>query len=228
MNSFVVIFDIDGLMLDTERMAIAAWNRALAMRGYALDHDSFMRLVGLTVEDTGRALEEMLGPAFPTQEMFAARNAFYKEDIETNGIPVKPGLLELLDFLEANQVTKAVASSTPCWFAPVKLASARLDQRFEVMVCGDMVTRGKPAPDLFLEAARRINIAPERCVVLEDSEVGIIAAHNARMLPLMVPDIKQPGPEIRALAYRVLPTLREVIPLVADFLENGLPESKPE
>ncbi|RPJ42856.1 MAG: HAD family phosphatase, partial [Chloroflexi bacterium] len=125
--------------------------------------------------------------------------------------------------LEDNHIPKAVASSTPCWFALRKLTRAGIERRFLTTVCGDMVARGKPAPDLFLEAARRMDLLPGQCVVLEDSEAGIVAAHAAGMIPLMIPDLKQPTPEIRALAYRVLPSLYEVIPLMEVFLLNGLP-----
>ncbi len=223
MEPFAVLFDLDGLMLDTERMAIAAWTHALTEWGYSPRAVSFGRLIGLTASDTAAVLYEIYGPEFPYPEVFAKRNSFYEDDIETNGIPVKPGLLELLDYLEANQVVKAVASSTPCWFAPRKLAHAGLDQRFNVVICGDMVQRGKPAPDLFLEAARQLNVPPESCIVLEDSEVGILAARAAGMLPVMIPDLKPPAPEVGKLAFRVLHSLKEVIPLMDDFLRNGLP-----
>jgi beta-phosphoglucomutase-like phosphatase (HAD superfamily) len=132
--------------------------------------------------------------------------------------------MNLLAFLEINRVPRAVASSTPCWFARHKLAITKVDTLFQAIVCGDMVAAGKPAPDLFLEAARQIAIAPERCVVLEDSEAGIMAAHAAGMVPLMIPDLKKPTPEILGLVYRVLPSLNEVIPLMAEFLEKGLPD----
>jgi HAD superfamily hydrolase (TIGR01509 family) len=223
MGIFAVLFDMDGLMLDTERMARVAWKRALAEQGYQLDDHNYLRMVGRTVQDARLILRELFGQELPFQKVFDMRQAYYDADIEQNGIPIKPGLLELLDFLEAQLVPKAVASSTPCWFATHKLARAGIDARFKAIVCGDMVTQGKPAPDLFLEAARQIAMPPERCVVLEDSEAGITAAHAAGMVPVMVPDLKQPTPEILALAYRVLPSLYEVIPLMGEFIQVGLP-----
>lgn len=224
MDQFAVIFDMDGLMLDTERMARVAWTRALAEQGFELSSENYLRLVGHTVQDAQLILEEMFGPAIPFQEIFQQRTQYYQDDINSNGIPVKPGLFHLLDFLEANQITKAVASSTPCWFARQKLAHAEIEKRFKCIVCGDMVTHGKPEPDLFLEAARLIGFAPSQCVVLEDSEAGILAAHRAGMLPLMIPDLKQPTPEIRNLTYRVMTSLDEAIPLIEDFLKTGLPQ----
>lgn len=223
MAAFAVLFDIDGLMLDTDRMARAAWTRALAENGYVLDESSYLRFIGRTLPDTQAVLYDLFGPDLPYEQIFELRQAYYDADIEQNGILVKPGTRELLDFLEAHQVLKAVASSTPCWFATRKLAAAGLEQRFQVIVCGDMAARGKPFPDLFLEAARRIDYPSRKCMVLEDSEAGILAAHSAGMLPVMVPDLRLPSPEVRALTYRVFSTLFEVIPLIDGFLRDGFP-----
>lgn len=223
MRRFAVLFDMDGLMLDTERMARVAWKRALLERGFQLDDVSYLRLVGRTVYDAQAILGEIFGPELPFQEIFDQRQAYYDLDIEQNGIPIKPGLFELLDFLEANLIPKAVASSTPCWFARHKLARVGVEGRFLAVVCGDMVSRGKPFPDLFLEAARQIDVAPQDCVVLEDSEAGVEAAYRAGMVPLMIPDLKQPVPEVREMAYRILPSLTEALPLMEAFLRDGLP-----
>ncbi len=224
MDPFAVIFDMDGLMLDSERMARRAWTRALAEQGFQLDEISYLRLVGRTVQDAQRILGELFGPTLPYAQVFEQRQAYYDADIAENGIPVKPGLLALLDFLEEKKLPKVVASSTPCWFATRKLARVGIEQRFCSITCGDMVENGKPAPDLFLEAARKMDYAPQRCVVLEDSEAGILAAHRAGMLPVMVPDLKPPTDEIRKIAYRIFPTLADVIPLIESFLQNGLPD----
>lgn len=220
-----VIFDMDGLMLDTERMARKAWKRALSEEGFSIDDAEYLRLIGRTVQDAEMILKEVFGNGLPFQQIFDQRQAYYDLDIEQNGIPVKPGLLELFDYLEAKQITKAVASSTPCWFAVRKLAHVGIEKRFCTIVCGDMVERGKPAPDLFLETARRINMPPEQCVVLEDSEAGIQAAYSAGMVPIMVPDLKPPSADTAAAAYRILPTLYDVIPLLEEMLRNGVPQS---
>lgn len=223
MEKLAVLFDMDGLMLDTERMARVAWKRALLERGYPLEDSDYLRLVGRTVQDAQMVLGELFGPELPFQEIFDTRQTYYEQDIEQNGIPIKPGLLDLLGFLEENNIPKAVASSTPSWFARIKLDHTGISSRFLSIVCGDMVSRGKPFPDLFLEAASQINVEPQHCVVLEDSEAGITAAYHAGMTPLMVPDLKQPGPEIREMAYQILPSLAEVIPLMDNFIRSGLP-----
>lgn len=226
MAQFSVLFDMDGLMLDTERMARVAWTRALAERGYQIGADSYLRLIGRTIQDAHDILNEEFGSDLPFQEIFDQRQVYYEEDIEENGIPAKPGLMELLDFLEANAIVKAVASSTPFWFAQKKLAHVKIDRRFSTIVCGDMVSRGKPAPDLFLECARRIETLPECCIVLEDSEAGIQGAYSAGMIPIMVPDLKPPTESAQAMAFRVLPSLYEVIPILENFLRDGLPAAR--
>lgn len=221
MQPIAVIFDMDGLMLDTERMARKAWAKALADHGYPIKDVEYLRLVGRTVQDAEVILKDLYGPALPFQQVFERRQAYYDQDIEQNGIPLKPGLLELLAYLDEKNIVKAVASSTPCWFAVRKLAHVGIEKRFSAVVCGDMVERGKPAPDLFLEAARRINMRPEQCVVLEDSEAGIAAAHAAGMVPVMIPDLKPPTEDTTAMAYRILPTLLEVMPLIGEMLRGG-------
>lgn len=210
-------------MLDTERMARKAWTRALAEQGFQLSEVDYLNLVGRTVRDAEVILGRLFGESLPFRQVFDQRQAYYEDDIEANGIPVKEGLFELLDFLEAHHLPKAVASSTPSWFARHKLERAGLLHRFSVMVCGDQVKHGKPAPDLFAEAAHQLGYPARLCVALEDSEAGILSAHAAGALPLMIPDLKQPGEEITALAYAVLPSLREVIPLMEEFLQEGLP-----
>lgn len=223
MAKLTVIFDMDGLMVDTERISRRAWTRALADRGYQLEETAYLGMVGSTVPDGLAYLQGLFGADLPVDWVYQQRVAYYEQDIEENGIPLKPGLLELLAFLEQNAVVCAVATSTPCWFAAYKLGHAGLQDRFATIVCAEDVARGKPAPDLFLEAARRVGVPPQDCLVLEDSEAGIRAAHAAGMLPVMIPDLKQPSEEVRALAYCVFDDLTRVIPLLAELLRTGIP-----
>lgn len=210
-------------MLDTERMARKAWTKALTEHGYQLDEKAYLRLVGRTVRDAEGIFLELFGGDMPFLKVYERRQAYYDADIADNGIPVKAGLLDLLDFLEANEIPKAVASSTPGWFAEQKLKRVGIYERFDAMVCGDQVQQGKPAPDLFLEAARRLGYPPRLCAALEDSEAGILSAYQAGVLPMMVPDLKPASPETAGLAYGIYPSLKEVIPVFEGFLKEGLP-----
>ncbi len=143
-----------------------------------------------------------------------------QEHIEQNGIPVKPGVWELLDRLDSHSIATAVATSTSHHGATERLTATKLIDRFQVIITGDQIERGKPAPDIFLAAAEALNLAAQNCVVLEDSEAGIQAAHAAGMLPIMVPDMKQPSPAIRKVAYQVIPSLHEVIEILADRIQT--------
>jgi len=133
-------------------------------------------------------------------------------------VPVKDGLLALLDFLDGAGIPKAVATSTERTRALRLLELAGVLNRFDAVVCGDEVARGKPCPDIFLTAAARLGCDPSTCMVLEDSESGLRAAHQAGMLPVLIPDLKMPSAEVRALTFRTFQSLSGV----AQFLEGAL------
>ncbi len=205
-----LIFDMDGLMLDTERIARSAWQRAMSDWNATLPDALYLQLIGRDEQGTVAILQEAYGEEFPVRQVRQRKQQYFEEDIVRHGVPMKPGLMELLDLADALSQRKAVASSTETEPALRKLALAGIAGRFDAIVCGDQVQNGKPAPDIFLEAAARLGVAPEQCLVLEDSEPGVRAAHAAGMLAIMVPDLKPPSEDVEALAYRVLPSLHHV------------------
>ena len=213
-----VIFDMDGLMLDTERMARPAWFRAMEEFGATLSDEQYLRIVGRNSVDSRKILKEILGADFPQEDCRNRMREIYYADIAENGIPIKPGLTELLDFLEAESIKIAVATSTAREFTIPKLELTGLDSYFKIIVSGDDIENGKPAPDIFLMAAKLLETFPERCVVLEDSFSGIRAAHAAKMIPIMVPDLAQPTDEIRALAHAVVPSLCDAHGVISQML----------
>jgi HAD superfamily hydrolase (TIGR01509 family) len=216
-----VIFDMDGLMLDSEQMAKSAWRRALADWGLALPDDLYLQLIGRAAADTKALLLQAFGPALLVEEAYARKQRYLDEAIALNGVPLKPGLLELLDFLDAAGTPKAVASSTNRAFVLRKLGIAGVIARFDAIACGDEVANGKPAPDVFLAAAERLGVPPWRCIVLEDSDAGIRGAHAAGMIPILVPDLKPPSAEVAALAHRIFPSLVEVRDYLAALRASG-------
>lgn len=210
MSTAAIIFDMDGLMVDTEAMAIEAWQEAARAQKVEISRALCIGMIGLNQRDSEQLLFNTLGPDFPLERV---RDYFLKslrERLESGRIQAKPGLNELLDYLEANGVPKAVATSSGREEATKKLRAVGVLHRFSVIVTSDRVARGKPAPDLFLLAASELGIAPGICTVLEDSEAGIRAAHAAGMRPVMVPDIKPPSAAVTNLAAKVFPTLVEV------------------
>lgn len=212
-----IIFDMDGLMLDTERINQRAWRRAAAEWGYTFPDEIYLAAVGRTVRDTEALFRRSFGSDFPFEAMYQRKQDHVDAFIGDQGLPLKAGLLELLDLVERLSLAKAIATSTVRAQALRKLTIAGLIDRFEIIVCGDEIPKGKPAPDIFLAAAERLQVPAAGCLVLEDSEAGIRAAHAAGMRSIMIPDMKRPTPETVSLAYKVLPSLAEV----GVLLRNG-------
>ncbi len=205
-----VIFDMDGLMLDTERIAQQMWQKTGQEYGFEIREEIYMEAIGRTAADTGAIFRREFGGDFPFDAMYKRKQELLHQAIKEDPIPTKAGLFELLDFLEGQQLPKAVATSTPRKTALVKLTKTNLINRFPVIVCGDEVENGKPAPDIFLKAAAGLGIAPGKCLVLEDSESGIKAAHAGGMIPINVPDMKQPSDEVQEIAFSIVRSLADI------------------
>ena len=196
----LVIFDMDGLMFDTERLAVAAWVAAGRRFGVPVTTEDVIATIGLDARASEAVLRSRFGADMPYAEMRQYRIAHARARIEADGLPVKPGLYELLDDLEAQDIRRAVATSTRHERAAEYLAMAGVLERFDAIVGGDEVAHSKPEPDIFLAAAAAVGCPPAACVVLEDSESGLRAAARAGMRPILVPDIRRPCPEVAALA----------------------------
>ena len=210
MDIQAIIFDMDGLMLDTEPLYRIAWKRASAECGFQLTDEIYKNLVGRGQQDAEKTLFKIFGPEFP-KEQFAALSAKYEEQEFSGPSPAKkPGLEELLELLAVRGLPLAVATSTERRLTLPRLARAGLLPRFDVVATGDEVPRGKPFPDLFLLAANRLGAAPSACLVLEDSEAGVMAASAAGMKVFMVPDLVEPSAEIKRAATGVFQSLFEV------------------
>jgi HAD superfamily hydrolase (TIGR01509 family) len=211
MKFSAVIFDMDGLMFDTERISQRAWVRASADYGYNYPEQVYQGVIGRARQDVEHFTMQAFGTDFPFQSVYRAKQRYMQEALERDGIPLKPGLIPLLDLLKAHSIPVAVASSSPRAAVLRNLELAGLElERFAALAGGDEVPHGKPAPDIFLEVARRLDQPPQGCLVLEDSNAGIKAAHTANMHAVMIPDLKPPTDETRILAYRVVDSLVQV------------------
>lgn len=215
-----VIFDIDGLMLDTEIVSYRGWKQACEDFGYVLDDDTYHKVIGLIVPDMEPIFEKAFGPGFPLQQADQKRLKYMYDYFEKFGVTFKPGLQKLLDFLDGYGLQKAVATSSCGESAMKKLEAAHLVDSFSAIVTGDDIKRGKPAPDIFLAAANKLNVPADCCLVFEDSENGVRAAYNANMPVIMIPDVKEPTREVAELALKVFPTLSDMIPFVEKLI-NG-------
>jgi HAD superfamily hydrolase (TIGR01509 family) len=205
-----VIFDMDGLMPDTEPLAARAWTDAAAILGVVFDHNVTPQLIGRNSSDCVALIRSHHGDDFPVDAVMQAWHGAYDAIVAREGIALKNGLLELLAWLDKARIPAAVATSTRRARAEAKLEHTALAERFAALVGGDEVARGKPAPDIFVAAAARLGIAAADCLVLEDSEPGIRGALAAGMAPILVPDLDAPSRALLALGPLVLPSLVDV------------------
>ena len=214
-----VVFDMDGLMLDTEPIYKGAWQAASAQLGHDLGDGFYAQFVGRPNDDCERMLIERFGAAFPLDRFRTRWRELWDADAAANGIQTKPGLLELLTVLDTLSLPFAIATSSEAGETDFCLRAAGLDGRFPVRVTRDQIAHGKTAPDIYLEAARRLQVEPAQCVALEDSEAGILSASRAGMVPLLIPDGAPPSAVARDTAFRVLPSLAEVPAVLRDLLK---------
>ena len=198
-------------MLDTEHLYKSAWQKAAAELGYPLDDGFYLTLVGRTNAAGEIALTERFGLDFPLAAFRELWARLWHQEVLAFGIPLKPGLTELLEYLAAQEIPTAIATSSDQEYAAFSLNAAGLDARqFTHIVTGEQVDRGKPAPDIYLEAAHRLGIDPSHCLALEDSDAGILSASAAGMIAVMVPDLKPPSDQARQAAFRILTSLEEL------------------
>ena len=205
-----VIFDMDGLMLDTEPLAARAWSEAALACGMAFDPAVAYKLVGRTFVDCRKLIADHHGEGYAVDTLMASWQHAYDAIVAREGVALKPGLVEILDWLEAQRVDKAVATSTRRERAREKLHHAKLLARFAALVGGDDVTRGKPDPEIFLTAAQRLAVQPADCLVLEDSPAGFEAAIRAGMHAIVVPDLCPPPDPVLGVKPRVMASLHDV------------------
>ncbi len=213
-----VIFDMDGLMLDTETLAREAWFDTMREFGITLTDAIYLSVLGTTGARTRQIFTEAYGNHIPIDQMYARKQEWLDAAVREGRVRVKPGLIELLDYLDAHGIPKAVGSSTARSLVLKKLGAVGLADRFSVIVGGDEVDHGKPAPDIFLCCAELLAVSPSNCLVLEDSDNGVRAAYAAGMHCIMVPDLKQPADDVSALAEKVVISLYDAQQEIAHLL----------
>tara|TARA_B100000965_G_scaffold406719_1_gene447531 strand:+ start:4698 stop:5390 length:693 start_codon:yes stop_codon:yes gene_type:complete len=201
------VFDMDGLMLDTEKISMDAWAWAFREASYAPDQAIFHSMIGHKIDDCRSILARNLPQGAPVDSYFQAACDYYVQKIEDHPIPLKSGIIKLLEFLKAHDVPRAVATSTETPLAIKKLARSGLAPYFDHVVGADQVAEAKPSPLLFLRAAEHLSLDPEVCLVLEDSGPGIRGARAAGMQAVLIPDILLPSESIRDLAHYVFDSL---------------------
>ena len=200
-----VVFDMDGLMLDSERAINECMARAASDLGHELPASLWLQMIGGGDGLCRRLLADRIG-ADATVELLARAEAMY-DVVADAGIDHRPGIVDLLDWLVARGIPRAVATSTRRPLAMRKLAAAGLLPYFDAVATSSDVAAQKPAPDVYLLAASKLGVAPARCLVLEDSPTGVRAALAAGMTPVQVPDMLVPDDAARALGHRIVASL---------------------
>ena len=200
-----VVFDMDGLMLDSERAINECMARAASDLGHELPASLWLQMIGGGDGLCRRLLADRIG-ADATVELLARAEAMY-DVVADAGIAHRPGIIDLLDWLVARGIPRAVATSTRRPLAMRKLAAAGLLPYFDAVATSSDVAAQKPAPDVYLLAASKLGVAPARCLVLEDSPTGVRAALAAGMTPVQVPDMLVPDDAARALGHRIVASL---------------------
>ncbi len=208
-----VIFDMDGVMFDTERIAVDAWIEVLAGMGITAGLEQIRPGIGVNRKDAREIYLRVFGPDFDCDRAIALTGEYQNRWTEEHGVPIKPGLPELLDVLKKSGIKTAVASSTGEKRVRRLLELAGISNSFDAVVCGDMVEHSKPEPEIFLKTAQLLETAPEDCVVLEDSPNGIRAGWRAGMKVIMIPDLIEPD-ETARLCAAIAPSLRDAQRLI--------------
>jgi len=191
-----VIFDMDGLMFDTEKVFIDAWDYAGEKIGIGKAGYMVFKTLGMNIVMSREIWKEEFGDRYDQEELRKYTKEFLSQYYEENKVPVKPGLYVLLEYLKNENAKLAVASSSPKWEVEKHLKDAGIRDYFSVIVCGDMVKKSKPEPEIYLKACDMLEVKPEDCFALEDSKNGLLSAYRAGCKPIMVPDLWQPDEEI--------------------------------
>lgn len=211
-----VVFDMDGLLVDSEPLARRSWETVIQPYGFALDEETYGRMIGLRLEESSRVLQSLLGIPAPAEELARQKEAVLAQ-LGTEGIPPMPGLDSLMYALQARQIPWAVATSNRRAFAVQVLQELGIWPACRSLTTGEEVQNGKPAPDIYLLAAERMGVAPGRCLALEDSVPGAQAANAAGMVTIAVP-----GPHETAEAFHFADHVYDTLGDVANDLDSLL------
>ena len=209
-----VIFDMDGVIFDSERICAMAWQSAAPEFAMQDVEASLRACTGMNRHDTGRYLLRVYGADFPVRSFLDRTSVLFREYVAGHGLPLKPCVRETLEYLKRKGYVIALASSTRRALVVRQLRQAGLIDYFATLTCGDEVLHSKPEPDIYVAACGSIARAAGVCVAVEDSPNGVLSAYRAGLLPVMVPDRIAPDSSVRACLFRLCGSLMEL----ADFL----------
>lgn len=210
-----VVFDMDGVIFDSERAVMQCWKEVASRHNIPNIEKAILACTGTTMVRTREIMLNLYGADFPYDEYARESSAIFHSRYDGGRLPMKPGVKELLTFLKERGKKIALASSTRQQVVTDELRDAGIIGYFDRIICGDMVSRSKPAPDIFLKACEELNVSPSDSYAIEDSYNGIRAAHAGGLHPIMVPDLLPADEEMQSLAEIVLPSLTSVMEYLA-------------
>ncbi len=212
-----IIFDMDGILFDTEIMSSKAWFQIAKERGLGDITQLTNDCIGRNRTDISLQFKKKFGEDFDAEEFLTTGRKIMQDWIDKDGLPLMTGTKEILEYLKKNDYTVGVASSSSRKTIMNHMEKSGLGDYFQAIIGGDMVTLSKPKPDIYLKACEAIGMEPEQVIAVEDSPNGIRAAYAAGMKPVMIPDLIKPDEEILSLLYRKYDSLLEL----RDALEAG-------
>ena len=212
-----VIFFFFVLMIDSERVTFEGYQHVLAKENLTMSEEKYKTLLGKPVKAVHDLFKEDYGPQYDVDQIIKDVHAYIAKRFETEGVPLKPGLVELLKYLKENNYKTIIATSSHRNRVDLIVKQAQIDQYFDDSICGDEVTKGKPNPEVFLKACQKLQVSPQDALVLEDSESGINAAYNAEIKVIGIPDMKYPEEKYVKMTYKIMDNLFQV----KDFLEEN-------
>ena len=205
-----IIFDMDGLMIDSERVTFECYQERLKDMNLTMDEEFYKTLLGKPIKGIYQRFYDVYGNDFPIQNVIQDVHQLMAERFETEGVPVKKGLVELLHYLKDNNYKTIVATSSNRDRVDKILAQAKITEFFDDSICGDEVTKGKPNPEVFLKSCQKLGVNVDEAIVLEDSEAGIQASYDANIKVICIPDMKYPEKHYEEKTFKILKDLTEV------------------
>lgn len=204
-----IIFDMDGVIFDTEMIYLKVWSEVFEKYRYKMTKEIYASVLGTGRENVKKVFVNHFGSDLPIDDMYIEKDDNLAKEIE-KGVPLKSGVYEILEYLKENDFKIALATSATSKRAFKQLKQANIENFFNAIVCRDEVRETKPNPDIFLKAADKLMVKPEQCIVIEDSSAGIEAAFNAGMLPIHVVDLKEADEKILSNSYKSFNDLSEI------------------
>lgn len=205
-----IIFDMDGLMIDSERVTFECYQERLKDMNLTMDEEFYKTLLGKPIKGIYQRFYDVYGNDFPIENVIQDVHQLMAERFETEGVPVKKGLVELLHYLKDNNYKTIVATSSNRDRVDKILAQAKITEFFDDSICGDEVTKGKPNPEVFLKSCQKLGVNVDEAIVLEDSEAGIQASYDAGIKVICIPDMKYPEKQYEEKTFKILKDLNDV------------------